>query len=152
VHDGLVTARHCSSTSPETTLGPPRRADRSTNLRSMRAARTVGVTRPIGAVVARLVTDRHSSCRSAGLLARSGRAPGIKRREMAWPILMACHPDPATASVRTDSDRPEPRSRGGLLPASSTPPPAATTSVNAPTTAAGAGEIRARCRPTRVID
>jgi len=47
VHGGLVTARHHSSKTPEMTLGPPRRVDRSTELRSMRAAGWGGVEAPV---------------------------------------------------------------------------------------------------------
>jgi len=61
------------------TLGPPRGADRSTDLRSMRAARLGGVGTPRRAPVAELVNDRHGDGvearldRLAATLLRGGR-------------------------------------------------------------------------------
>ena len=74
------TARHYSSTSPEMTLGPPSGADRSTDLRSMRAARFEGLFGLRARAVIQLVSRRQGRC-SAGLTAVS-LSPGTRCR---WP-------------------------------------------------------------------
>ena len=57
------TARHCSSTTLETTFGPPWRADRSIDLRSMRAARSGAFKASVDRWVSGLVTARHRASR-----------------------------------------------------------------------------------------